>query len=227
MSQGERKKAEEINLGEFDPLSVLDGADEPEEEFSVSRARESLRVISGIASSGKREDSVDSRTEQGALENYQDDLKSSQVAYARYQAWRRDQALDMLGRVENKLFAPGRPLSNQDLLRLRESLSKEVNDSTQNIDRVIDGPPVVVDNRSINVTVEGASKEDRASRAAMLDLLQAIDIELSSIISTPEVKEEESSASPVELIAPNEGTEVIEEGVILDEREESRSTDPE
>ena len=108
-------------------------------------------------------------------------------------------------------------------MRLRESLSKEVNDSTQNIDRVIDGPPVVVDNRSINVTVEGASKEDRASRAAMLDLLQAIDVELSIIINSPSENDKES-AEALELIAPNEGSEVIEEGVILDERTESKST---
>jgi hypothetical protein len=223
MSQDERKKAAEINLGEFDPLSMLGVADEPEDEFSVSRAREALRVVSGIAASGRREGSSDARIELNSLENYQDDLKSSQVTYARYQAWRRDQALDMLGRVENKLLAPGRPLSNQDLLRLRESLSKEVNDSTQNIDRVIDGPPVVVDNRSINVTVEGASKEDRASRAAMLDLLQAIDVELSIIINSPSENDKES-AEALELIAPNEGSEVIEEGVILDERTESKVT---
>lgn len=221
MSQNERKKPNEIDLGDFDPLSVLDGVDEPEPEYSVSRAREALRVISGIASTGKREDERESRIEQSALENYQDDLKSSQVSYARYQAWRRDQALDLLGRVEGRLFAPGRLLSNQDLLRLRDSLSKEVNDSTQNIDRVIDGPPVVVDNRSINLTVEGASKEDRASRAAMLDLLQAIDLELSSIIKGTEEKE------TLEVVAPDEGSDFIEEGVIVDERPKPKITGPE
>jgi len=218
MSQNERKKLNEVDLGDFDPLSILEGVDEPEPEYSVSRAREALRVVSGIASTGKREGERESRIEKGTLENYQDDLKSSQVSYARYQAWRRDQALDLLGRVEGRLFAPGRPLSNQDLLRLRESLSKEINDSTQNIDRVIDGPPVIVDNRSINLTVEGASKEDRASRAAMLDLLQAIDLELSSIIKSTEETLE------VEVLAPDEGDDFTEEGVIVDERSKSKIT---
>lgn len=225
MSQDERKKSGLIDLGEFDPLSVLENAEESEPEYSVSRAREALRVVSGIASTGNRETPNDSASEQKSLENYQDDLKSSQVAYARYQAWRRDQAIDLLGRVENRLFSPGRPLSNQDLLRLRDSLSKEVNDATQNIDRVIDGPPVVVDNRSINLTVDGASKEDRASRAAMLDLLQAIDLELSSIIK--ETEKEPPHAEVIDVTAPKEGEQVIEEGVILDERNEIKSTDSE
>ncbi|MGA0383387.1 MAG: hypothetical protein ACO3L1_00125 [Flavobacteriaceae bacterium] len=221
MSQNERKKFGDLDLGEFDPLNVLDNDTDPEEEYSVSRAREALRVVSEIASTGVRSSDNESRVEQGVLDGYQDDLKSSQVSYARYQAWRRDQALDLLNRVEKRLLSPGRPLSNQDLLRLRDSLAKEVNDSTQNIDRVIDGPPVIVDNRSINLTVEGASKEDRASRAAMLDLLQAIDIELSSIINSTE---EENSD---EILIIEDKSNLIEEEVIVNERDKHKITESE
>ena len=221
MSQNERKKFGDLDLGEFDPLSVLDGSTEPEEEYSVSRAREALRVVSEIASTGFRPSDNESRIEKGVLDGYQDDLKSSQVSYARYQAWRRDQALDLLNRVEKRLLAPGRPLSNQDLLRLRDSLAKEVNDSTQNIDRVIDGPPVIVDNRSINLTVEGASKEDRASRAAMLDLLQAIDLELSSIINSTEEKNSD------EVLVIEDKSNLIGEEVIVNERDNEKITESE
>lgn len=188
-------------LEDLDPLGVLGGGDiipDPEAEYSLAKAKESLRIISGIASSGER-DEDNSEVERVVLSGYQDDLKSSQIAYARYQSWRRDKVLDLLSRVETRLMAPGRPMSNQDLLRMKDSLHKELNDSTTNIDRVVEGPPVLIDKRSVSVTINGGSKEARASRVAMLDLLQAIDSELSSIITVN---------SPISL--PIEDAEVIE-----------------
>ena len=168
---------------DYDPLGILPAQTEASEpKVDTSKARENLRNLGRVASSGVSVD-MTPEEEEAILEDHQTDLYRSQVAMARYLALRRDRLLDVVDRLEQRLVDTQENLSALEIMRLRTDLSKEIQEVTQYIDRVVGGPaPSLIDNRQVHITVGDGTKDDRASREAMLDLLQTVDGELAKLL---------------------------------------------
>jgi hypothetical protein len=143
-----------------------------------SESIETLNEISKIVGRGGGVISeAEERVAWKVVNNFKDDLRVHRVAYARAQAERLPRLTAMANHCLDKMvdWDVVKALPPDLLLKLMDSLAKQMRDADAVIADVAQGPQAITKRSRAKVRIETTTREENAKRAVLQDFLREVD----------------------------------------------------